>query len=239
MRRPNSLAEVVSLAILGDGSLRWPPDNFGYSRWGCRVGIRFPVVKLLDYSPQWEALEKNPNPLAVLVLAHLKTLETRQDPGERHASKIRLIKGLYDRGLSADGVRQLFRLIDWIMELPNRLEATFWEQVKQYEEELEMPYMTTPERIAREEGLSEGLSQGRSQGLSEGLSQGLSEGLSQGLSQGLTKGIEVALKVKFGEEGLRLLPEVREIEDQERLEAILVAIPTATGPDELRQIWTD
>jgi hypothetical protein len=33
----------------------------------------------------------------------------------------------------------LFRLIDWIMELPRPLEATFWEQVKQYEEKLEMP----------------------------------------------------------------------------------------------------
>jgi len=41
-------------------------------RWGLRAGIRFPVVKLLDYAEQWETLEGSRNPFAMVVLAHLK-----------------------------------------------------------------------------------------------------------------------------------------------------------------------
>ena len=44
------------------------------------VRLEFPVVKLLDYAPQWPALEADPNPFATVVLAHLKTLETRRSP---------------------------------------------------------------------------------------------------------------------------------------------------------------
>jgi hypothetical protein len=206
--------EVVSLAVLGDENPRWRPERFGYTRWGFHAGIRFPIAKLLDYATQLEALEHDRNPFATVVLAHLKTLETREDQGERHSWKVRLIKGLYDRGWAANDVRQLFRLIDWMMDLPKALEATFWREIKRYEEEKHMPFITTPERIGREEGLSEGLSQGR------------------------LEGIEVCLKLKFGEEGLRLMPEIREIHDQEKLEAILQAIETVASPENLRRMWT-
>jgi len=45
------------------------------------------------------------------------------------------------------------------------------------------------------------------------------------------------LELRFAEEGLRLMPEIREIHDEERLEAILKAIRTVASPDELRQLW--
>jgi len=48
---------------------------------------------------------------------------TQGEPEDRRASKVRLVNGLYDRGWSADDVRQLFRLIDWLMELPAELQA--------------------------------------------------------------------------------------------------------------------
>ena len=54
----------------------------------------------------------------MVVLAHLKTLETRRSPADRYAWKLRLVKGLYQRGMDAEDVRQLFRFIDWIMDLP-------------------------------------------------------------------------------------------------------------------------
>jgi hypothetical protein len=214
--------EVVSLAVLGDDNPRWRPDRFGYTRWGVRAGIRFPVVKLLDYAEQWERLQESSNPFAMVVLAHLRTLQTRQDEGGRYTSKIKLIKGLYERGWAADDVRRLFRVIDWMMDLPKPLEVNFWQQIKQYEEEKQMPFMTTPERIGREEGLAEGLAKGRTEGRTEGL----------------TKGIEVALELKFGEAGLRLMPEIRAIEDEAKLETVLRAIRTAAGPEDLRRVWT-
>lgn len=199
--------EVVSLAVLGDDNPQWRPESFGYGRWGSHAGIRFPIVKLLDYAP--EALEENPNPFAMVVLAHLETLQTHQAPGQRRARKVRLIKGLFDRGLSAEDVRRLFRLVDWLMDLPDVLEEGFWDEMKQYVEERNMPYVTTPERIGRRKGLTEGL----------------------------TEGIEVALEIKFGEEGLRLMPEVRQIQDEAKLKALLQAIRTAASPDDLRRIW--
>jgi hypothetical protein len=40
---------VLSLAVLADENADWRPDGFGHHRWGCKVGIQFAAVKLLDY----------------------------------------------------------------------------------------------------------------------------------------------------------------------------------------------
>jgi hypothetical protein len=138
----------------------WRPDHYGYARWGFRTGIDFPVVTLLDYAPHWQALEANPNPFATLALAHLKTLETRQAPADRPAWKVRLIKGLYQRGLSAEDVRQLIRFIDWMMDLPPALEKLAEDEIHRYEEDKQMPFMTSFERRARTEALLEGIELG-------------------------------------------------------------------------------
>jgi hypothetical protein len=118
---------------------------------------------------------------------------------------VRVIKGLYERGLKAEDVRELFRIIDWLMNLPEALEESFWQEVEQYQEEKHMPYITSVERI--------------------------------GMKKGLLKGIEVSLTVKFGAAGLELLPEIRQLEDHAKLEAVLEAIETAASPEELRQVW--
>ena len=64
--------EVISLAILADDDPSWRPGRYEYGRWGFRTITEFPVVKLLDYAPEYQELEANPNPFAVVVLAHLK-----------------------------------------------------------------------------------------------------------------------------------------------------------------------
>ena len=197
--------EVVSLAVLGDDNPRWRPASYGYKRWGFEAGIRFPIIKLLDHAQRRQELEESENPFAIFILAHLDTLETRQDQGERCNRKFRLIKRLYERGLSAGDVRKLFRVIDWIMDLPKDLAEAFLEEVKQYEERNQMPFITTPERI--------------------------------GLGRGLMRGIEAVLHVKFGEAGLRLLPEIRQIESNDQLEAILEAIESGATLEELPRIW--
>jgi hypothetical protein len=149
--------EVISLAILADEDPTWRPSHYGYSRWGFRTRMEFPTIQLLDYAANEPALEADPNPFTVVVLAHLKTLQTRQAPAQRQVWKVRLIKGLYERGLDAEDIRQLFRLIDWIMELPKPLDKLFWQEVTQYQEEKRMPFITTPERIGLEKGLLEGI----------------------------------------------------------------------------------
>ena len=198
--------EVISLAILADDDPDWRPNQFGYSRWGFRTGTEFPIVKLLDYAPHEQVLEVHPNPFAMVVLAHLKTLETRKSPTDRYAWKLRLVKGLYERGMDAEDLRQLFRFIDWIMMLPEELDQRLEQELAVYQQEKRMPFMTVFERT--------------------------------GLKKGLLEGIEACLRMKFGDEGLKLMPELREIYDHELLGRILNAIETAATPDDLRRVWT-
>jgi hypothetical protein len=199
---------VVSLAVLGDDSATWRPDEFRYGRWGCEASLRFRTVKLLDYAADEAALEANPNPFAAIVLAHLKTLETHQDPDARRAWKVRLVKGLFERGLSKENVRELFRLIDWIMDLPKALDDQFWQEMQQYEQEKQMPYITSVERI----------------------------GIEKGKRDGLLKGIASSLEIRFGPKGLQLLPTIQALTDVDKLEAILDAIKSATTLDDVRQL---
>ncbi|MBD6620015.1 cytosolic protein [Komarekiella sp. 'clone 1'] len=57
-----------------------------------------------------------------------------------------------------------------------------------------------------------------------------------GIRQGLLEGIELGLKLRFGTEGLSLLPSISTIEDVEQLRAVLAGLETASNLDELRQI---
>src|SRR5271166_1947728 len=132
--------EVISLAILADDDPNWRPTQFSYGRWGFRTGTEFPIAKLLDHGQRWEVLEASTNPVAAVVMAHLKTLETRNAPADRQSWKVRLIKGLYDRGLSEEDVAELVRCIDWLMDLPPALEGLFWQEVYCYQEEKAVPH---------------------------------------------------------------------------------------------------
>ncbi len=149
--------EVISLAILADDDPSWRPDRYEYSRWGFRTFTEFPVVKLLDYAGQYEELETDPNPFAVVVLAHLKAMETRRSPAERHAWKVRLVKGLYGRGMEPEDVRRLFDFIDWILELPAPQERLFWDEIDAYQREKRMPFINIAERVGIEKGLLRGI----------------------------------------------------------------------------------
>ena len=80
---------VVSLAVLGDEHRRWRPRQFVFRRWGFSLRMQFPIVKLLDYRKDIIELETNPNPFAAVVLAHRKTLETR----DRQSDAVSEIKG--------------------------------------------------------------------------------------------------------------------------------------------------
>ncbi|MGK7877867.1 MAG: Rpn family recombination-promoting nuclease/putative transposase [Xenococcaceae cyanobacterium] len=75
--------QVVSLAVLGDENSWWQPREYGYSRWGCELRLQFPVVKINDYQGRWQILEGDTNPFAVIVMAHLRTRETRDNPQTR------------------------------------------------------------------------------------------------------------------------------------------------------------
>jgi len=183
----------------------WRPEEFRSSLFGSEAGIRIRPVKLLDFAAHGAALQASTNPFAKLTLAHLKARQTHSDPAGPQTWKMRLVRGLYESGFNAQDVRELFRLIDWLMELPPALEDVFWQEVDQLQKEKTMPFVTTPERV--------------------------------GICKGMRMSIEAALKVRFGEEGLDLMPEIREIHEEEKLKAIIKAIITASSREDVRKVW--
>jgi len=222
-----------SFAVLADERPGWRPDHYGYSLWGSETGIRFPIAKLSDYRDRQADLEKSVNPFAVAVAAHLKTQETRHDPESRRKWKLRLIKRLYEQGRERKDIINLFRFIDWLMRLPEAAEKAFRDEIFRYEEEKKMRYITSVERIGREEGLQQGIQQGIQQGLQQGLQQGVQQGREEGKREGLLEAIEMGLSLKFGDEGEKLLPAICAIQNSERLEKIKNAVRTA---DNLAQV---
>jgi predicted transposase YdaD len=152
--------QVASMAILSDTSPNWRPQSFGYDLFGCRVSLDFPAVKLLDYGEIWDALEADTNPFAVVVMAHLQTQRTQQQPAERYAAKLKLAQMLYRRGYIRQDVLELFRFLDWILTLPTELEQQFRVELAQFEAEVKMEYVTSVERLAMEEGREEGRQEG-------------------------------------------------------------------------------
>jgi hypothetical protein len=209
--------KVASLAILADDRPRWKPSAFGYTLLGCEVSLRFPAVKLLDYRKRWAELEASQSPFAVVVMAHLESLRTRRDVQARKAAKLRLVRELYRKGYSRRDVRQLFRFIDWVMTLPEELEEQFWTEVRALEEEKHMPYVTSIERL--------------------GIKKGREEGLKEGLKKGLLDAIRVSLKVRFGKQGLALMPELQSIQDEAVLIRIQEALVRGLSLEALRKIW--
>lgn len=200
--------EVVSLAVLADDRADWRPTRFQSSLWGCTAGFEFPVAKLLDHAADEAALETNDNPFALVVLAHLKTLETREAPEDRRTWKLRLVRGLYERGLQREDVLQLFHFIDWMMDLPEALSQQFDQAIREFEKEKRMPYISSVERNARE----------------------------QGLREGLLEGLALGLELKFGaRSSKRLMSRVRRVEDVATLQALHQALKTAASLDELRK----
>ena len=257
--------EVVSLAVLADEDPDWRPNHYSYGRWGARTTTEFLTFKLLDYALHEQALEVHPNLFALVVLAHLKTQETRRSAVDRQAWKLRLIRKLYERGMAKEAVRQLFRFIDWIMELSKPRQLRFLEEIAQYTEDKQMPFMTTPERIGLEKGLIKGveasldikfgdkglelmpdidllLDHETLQAILQAIRttptlEGLRPQLDTLVTRSLLNTIEHDLQLEFEADGLKVLPEIREIQDHEVLRRIINAIPTARTPDELRRIW--
>ncbi|MGB8703313.1 MAG: hypothetical protein WCD18_28180, partial [Thermosynechococcaceae cyanobacterium] len=90
----------VSLAILCDDNPHWRPHDFGFNYPNASLSFEFGIVKLLDFRDRWDELEASQNPFATVAMAHLKTIETRPDDHERKGWKLRLIRGLYDKGYS-------------------------------------------------------------------------------------------------------------------------------------------
>ena len=71
--------------------------------------------------------------------AQIAALRTPGDPESRYKSKTELVRNLYSAGYNQDEIREIFRLIDWMMHLRPDLDRRFKSELVAYEKELKMP----------------------------------------------------------------------------------------------------
>ncbi len=100
-------------------------------------------------------VRESTNPFSVVVMAHLKTKATHRNPESRLHWKLSLTRRLFERGYSREDILGLFRFLDWVMVLPKELAHSFIQEVRSYEEVQKMRYVTSIERLAKEEGILE------------------------------------------------------------------------------------
>jgi hypothetical protein len=149
---------VSCLVWLTDARRRWRPRRFGLAAPGTELALRFSVAKLLDWEGRWAELEASESRFATATMASLRAWPTRRDPEGRLGWKLWLTQRLYEKpGFGRDDVLMLHRYIDWVLPLPAALARRFRAEMAAFEEARRMPYITSIERLSREEGLQAGL----------------------------------------------------------------------------------
>jgi flagellar biosynthesis/type III secretory pathway protein FliH len=185
-------------------------------------------VKLLDYQTKRQSLEATDNPFAIVMLAQLAVLETRGKPQARLQAKIEVVRKLYEKNFAEQDIKRLYAIVDWLVTLPKALIMQYNDAVKQIEGENNMNYITTAERIGREEGFKEAWEKskpyittaeriGREEGFKEAWEKsksyiataeriGREAGRQEGLQEGLQEG-EAALLIHLLKRRFQHLPD--------------------------------
>ena len=89
-------------------------------------------------------------------------------------------------------ILELYRLVDWLLRLPEELDQAYKQQLREFEQSRVMPYITSMQRQGREEGRV----------------------------LALREGILDIIDARFGEAPVALRERVNELEDEVRLKAL-------------------
>jgi predicted transposase YdaD len=160
--------KVLTLVILADENPGWRPSFFQEEVLGCKLRFDFPVCKLLDLVEPAKTALAQKRPSAVIIVANWAAQQTRHNMAERGRWKWKLTRQLYEAGYEKTDILELYRLLDWLLKLPIEIEKEFRAKLDQYEKSKVMPYVTSIERFAKDEGRQEGRQEGREEGREEG-----------------------------------------------------------------------
>ena len=77
---------------------------------------------------------------------------------------------------------------------------------------------------------------GFDEGIQQGIRQGIQQGIQKGLLEGLLEGITALIEIKFADRGMKLLTEIRNIHDADRLRQIKDAIKAGLDVQEIEKM---
>ena len=158
--------QVASLAVLADEQAGWRPSEFGYELWGCRAGLVFrrsscwTTGRVVESGREPQSLRHDRDGASegagdAAQPDRAPDLEAGADP-----AAVRL-------GYNRQKVIDLFRFIDWVLQLPEPQALAFWHEVSEMEEEKRMQYVTSVERIGIQQGCSKAFSKAFSRAFSK------------------------------------------------------------------------
>ncbi|TFW19169.1 DUF4351 domain-containing protein [Duganella callida] len=166
---------VANFVVLADEDLHWRPRAFHNEVLGTVMGISFVTAKLIDYAEKADELQASHNPFAWLTLAHLRAQQARHQPDQLYAAKWQLTKLLYQHGWGKQRIIVLFKVINWMMALPDSYQQRYWQAVLDLEKERNVDWITPLEQSFMDKGREQGIKQGREQGLESGKQLGRKE----------------------------------------------------------------
>ena len=210
--------DVASLAVLTDPNPNFRPNEYRREFWHFCLVCKFPIVKLIDYWKEWDELEKNPNPFAIVVRAFLKTTELLgyepDNEPELYTWKRHFIQELFSKGLERETVWKVLEFIDWIMVLSRELESEIEIITRTLAEGIGMPHITSFERLGIEKGIERSLPL-------------------------LHQTIAMVLRTKFGDSGKRLIPRAYEVQDLDALKKLVEGLEHARDVAEVEKSFDE
>ena len=111
----------LTLAILGDTSRKWRPTSYHYQSLGCGITFCFLIYKTIDFRGKLDDPRYRHQQGLFIIAAHLGTQQHRRNPQNLFDCRFELFVKLNNEGYSPSEIRQLIRLIDWLMPLPDDL----------------------------------------------------------------------------------------------------------------------
>ncbi len=216
----------VSLAVLADPNPRWRPEPFTQSFAECSLRFQYGTCKLTDLDlERWIAAG---NPVARVIEAHRMAQRTGKDVKGRREGKLGLVRRLLESGMEETEVREVMRLIHWLLALPEQEELEFRKDVRDMEASMQTKRRSTYERIVWEEGVERGLAQGRDEGRQEGRLEGRYCAARELLLD--------LIRVRFGPCTPALRNRVEAIQDEARLRELALAVVTIPSLSEFEAI---
>ncbi len=240
-QKTETLLPVIIPLVLYHGERKW--------QYGAKFSALFAKhsEKLSAYIPDFEFVlrdltQYSDEEIRGIVVSRVVLLLFRHISDPDIAQKLPGIFSLMREVIESEGGLRFFEKI--LRYLSNTAEGITPNEIKRMvEESLSQEkggmVMTIAEMMRKEgfeQGIRQGVQQGVQQGIQQGIQQGVQQGIQQGIQQSIRETIEFGLGLRFGDEGLAIMPLIRHIQDNERLRVIRDAVKTVKDLSELKDI---